>query len=287
MGKKAPKAPDAAQTAATQAQYNDASAQKNINMNSLNRTGPGGSSTFQKDANGNVTGLSNALSPELQPGWDAGAGAASTSMGLLPTTGINFDTTSAPAIAQQNYDAYGAMTAPQRAQAQKSMDTMLSDRGLPLGSEIDNDVRGNFTRNNAIADTNAAAQAWNAAPGMQSQITNNQITQHNAPITQASGELGLLNGLNGLTPQAQQAQGTTQAPNYAQLAQNQYQAQMDQYNAKMGGLGQLASTGLGLLTAPMTGGASLFGTMAGNLFNSAKPASGYGNSWDPMVTQYG
>jgi hypothetical protein len=277
VGKKAPKAPDPVQTAQAQQQYN----QQAFNASSLDKSGPAGSSTFNRDANGNVTGITSSFSPQLQQGWDSGTNATSSLMGLLPTEGINWDDTTASNIAQNNIANYQASVAPLRQQQQAQLTGMMSDRGLPVGSEIWNNQWGNLNRDFANADVNAVAQAWNAVPGMQAQLTQNAINQYNQPINSAAGSLGLLQNMNSLIPQAQQP-GQQQAVNYSGLAQQNYQNQIDAYNNQMGGLGQLASTGLGLLTAPMTGGTSLFGSLAGNLFNSAQPQATT-SGWDPAV----
>jgi hypothetical protein len=269
----APKAPDPKKTAQAQQQYN----QDAFNASSIDRSNPFGSSTFNRDANGNVTGMTNALSGALQGGADAGANAASSQFGLLPTTGINWDTTTAPQIAQQNYDAYAAMTAPSRQQQQSELNVRMGERGLPIGSEISDNQWGNLNRDFALADTNAAAQAWNAVPGMQGQMINNQIGMYDQAANSATKTTNALGLLGGLAPQAQQP-GQQQAVDYSGLVNNQYNAQMDSYNNEMAGYGALAGAGLGLLTAPMTGGTSLLGMGAGGLFNTPKTAQSQNSS---------
>jgi hypothetical protein len=72
------------------------------------------------------------------------------------------------------------------------------------------------------------------------------------------------------TPQEQ-----IQAPNYQQAAQNQFQAQQQQYTNMMGGIGQLA----GIAAAPFTGGASMLpGMFASSMMGGGSP-SGYGGGW--------
>lgn len=276
----APTAPDPAQTAKQQLKYGTQAAQKQININSIDRTNPFGSSTFDRNAKGNVTGMQNSLAGPLAGAADSGSSAVASQMGLLPTNGINWDETTAPAIAQKNMDSYYALTMPGRQQQQNELNVRMGERGLPVGSEISDNQWGNLNREFANADVNAAAQAWNAVPGMQGQLINNQTSMYDQPAQSTAQSLGLLQGLNQLTPQAQQAQGSIAAPNYAQLAQNQYQSQLDAYNNSMSGLGSLANVGLGLLTAPMTGGTSLLGMGAGSLFNTPGATT---SGWDPSV----
>lgn len=257
----APKAPDPTKTANTQLGYNTDAAQSTINMNSLDRSGPFGSSTFTKDANGNVTGQNVTLSSALQGGADNTQNNFSSLTNNLPTAPINFDNNTVDNIVKSNYGAYSALQQPGRDQAQKQLTTQLSDRGIPIGSEVYNDAQGNLNRSNSLADQNAAATFLNAAPGLQSQLDSNTINQYNAPYTTAANSLGLLQGLNGLNSAAPQGSASVGAPDYTSAVNNTYNQQVAQYNGQMSDLGGLAKTGLGLLTAPL-GGSAL-----GSMFN--------------------
>lgn len=268
-----PKAPDPTKTANAQLGYNTGAAQSTINMNSLDRNGPFGSATFTHDANGNVTGQNVSLSDALQGGANNVQGNFSSLTGNLPTSPINFDNNTVDNIVNSNYNAYSALQQPGRDQAQNQLNTTLSERGIPIGSEVYNTAQGNLDRANSLADQNAAANFLNAAPGLQSQLDANTINQYNAPYTTAANSLGLLSGLNGLNSAAPQGSASVSAPDYTGLVNNNYNQQMSQYNSQMGDLGSLASTGLGLLTAPLTGGAtgglanSLIGKGVSTLFN--------------------
>lgn len=259
----APKAPDPTKTANTQLGYNTNAAQSTINMNSLDKNGPFGSATFTHDANGNVTGQNVSLSDALQGGANSTQNAYTNLAGNLPTDPINWDNTTANTIAQNNINAYTQSVQPLRDQTQKNLDVTLAERGIPIGSEVYGDAQGNLDRNNAIADTNAVAQAWNAVPGMQGQLINNQTAQYNQPYQAAANSLGLLQGLNSLATPAAQGSASVAAPNYAGLVQNQFDNQTQQYNSQMNGLGSLAGAGLGLLTAPLTGPAGLSSSLLG------------------------
>lgn len=263
----APKAPDPTKTADAQLGYNTNAAQSTINMNSLDHSGPFGSSTFTHDANGNVTGQNVSLSDALQGGSNATQNAFSSQAGNINAGPINWDSSTVPSIVNSNYANYSNLVAPQQQQQQKQLDTTLSDRGIPIGSEVYNDAQGNLSNSFNLANSNAAAGFLNAAPGLQTQLQNNQIQQYNQPTESAAGSLGLLQGLNGLNSAAPQGSASIGSPNYQGAVQDQYNAQMQQYNSQMNGLGSLAGAGLGLLTAPMTGGTSLLGMGASSLFN--------------------
>jgi hypothetical protein len=269
----APKAPDPTKTANTQLGYNTGAAQSTINMNSLDRNGPFGSATFTHDANGNVTGQNISLSGALQGGANNVQNNFSSLTGNLPTSPINFDNNTVGNIVKSNYDAYSALQQPGRDQAQKNLDVTLSERGIPIGSEVYTDAQGNLDRANSLADQNAAAQFLSAAPGLQAQLDANTINEYNAPYTTAANSLGLLSGLNGLVSAAPQGSASVAAPDYAGLVQNNYNNQMQQYQDQMSGINNLVSGGLGLLTAPLTGGLtgglsnSLLGKGVSSLFN--------------------
>ena len=264
----APKAPDPIKTANAQLGYNTNAAQSTINMNSLDRNGPFGSATFTHDANGNVTGQNVSLSDALQGGANNTQNNFTSLTGSLPTAPINWDSTTVPSIVNSNFNAYTAMMQPQRDQAQKNLDVTLSERGIPIGSEVYDDAQGNLNRSNSLADQQAAASFLNAAPGLQSQLIANQTNMQNQPYQTAGLNLGLLQGLNGLNSAAPQGSASVGAPDYIGLVNNNYNQQMQQYNSQMGDLGSLASTGLGLLTAPLTGGVTAAGTVLPGLSDS-------------------
>jgi hypothetical protein len=267
----APKPPDPTKTANAQLGYNTGAAQSTINMNSLDHNGPFGSSTFTHDANGNVTGENTSLSSALQGGSNNTQNNFSALTGNLPTAPINFDNNTVGNIVKNNYDAYSALQQPGRDQTQKNLDVTLSDRGIPIGSEVYNDAQGNLDRANSLADQNAAAGFLNAAPGLQSQLDANTIGEYNAPYTTAASSLGLLSGLNGLVSPAPQGSASVSAPNYSGIVQDNFNQQNQQYQDELGGIGSLAGAGLGLLTAPLTGtkglSNSLLGRGVSTLFN--------------------
>lgn len=277
MGKHAPKAPDPNAVAATQAGFNKKAAQTQLNMNAHagNQSGPFGSSNYTFDPKGNVSGLDTSLDPSLQGGASNVMGNFGAQTGFLPTQPINWDTTTPQNIFNSGMNAYQQFNEPLRAQEDNRFMVNMADRGIPIGGEIWNNEQGNMDRSRSVGDAQAAASLWSSLPGMQGQMINNQITQNNQPFGTASLGLGLLGGLKGLTPQAAQLQAGVSAPSYQDAAYNSFNAKQGQYNTQMSGLGQLASTGLGLLAAPYTGGASLGAAAAAN-------GGGFG-SWSPSV----
>lgn len=280
----APKAADPATVANTQQKYNTEAAQTNFKMQgqAANKTGPFGSTTTQLDANGLPIGQTQTLDPSLNSGTAADKFGATVNN--LGTGQFNWDSLTPEKIAQGNMDAYGAMTAPLRAQQQNAMKTTLAERGIPLGSEIEQNLQGNMDRQFAAADVSAAAQAWNAVPGMQAQLTQNQITQEMAPGQVARQNLGLLAGMTGLSPGYSNLTPQAIAPgNFAQAQANYDNQEMQNYQNKWKDIGTLASVGMGGLFSPLPSNWSFGNTLAGKatsglggLFNGTGNDVGYG-----------
>ncbi len=276
-----PQAADPKKVADTQTGYNKDAAVGSLGMKAqgANRFGPFGASTTQVDANGLPTGQTQSLDPSLNA--TGVAGTFGQTVNNLGTGNFNWDTMTAPAIAQGNMAAYGALTSPMRQQQQNALKTTLAERGIPLGSEIEQNEAGNLNRQFAIADQNAAAQAWNAVPGMQAQLQSNQIQQQAAPYSIAGQGLGLLAGLNSLAPQNADISTPGYQPGDFAGAQKAYDQQNAQnYQNMWSGIGNLAGVaGLGLLS-PNLGqnfGKTLLGqgfSKLGGLFNNSSVTGG-------------
>ena len=274
MGKDAPKAPDPMKTADAQYKYSTKAAQDNLNMNALNKSGPFGSSTFQRDASGNPTGIKTSLSSALQGGADRITSALGSQSGLIPTGAFdpNVDASGIRSAYQDN----AMLTAqPEWARQDKQNEIRLAERGIPIGSEIwrDNANQVGETRNQYMRG--AANDSYIAGANEEQRQYGNQLNEYQLPGQMAGQNLGLLQGLNGLAPNAAQPTANAAAPDYSTLVNNKYNADMANFQQKQAGIGQLVGTGLGLLTAPLTGGASLgpslLGMGASKLFNGGAP----------------
>jgi hypothetical protein len=275
--KKAPKQPDVNKTAATQAQYNQQAAEKTLQMNSMDRQGPFGSSTFQRDANGNPTGITNSLSPGMQTAADNVTGAVGAQTGMLPTTA--FDPNIDANGIRQAYVNQGLLAAqPEWQRQDKNREVTLTNRGLPVGSEAWTDAENQVgeSRNQYLQGLNN--QAWQAGANEEQRQFGNQLTQYQLPQQMAAGGLGLLSGMNSLVPNANQPQANVGSVDYTGLVNNNYNQQMNAYNSKMSGLGQLAGAGMGLLTAPLAPVAGVTGGLANTILG--KGISSIGNMWN-------
>lgn len=261
MGKDAPDYPDPGKTAEQQYTWNTKAAGDIMKMNAINQTGPFGTANFQKNAQGMPTGITTSLSPGLQASAGNITGNLGSTSGLLPS--VAFDsTTAAPDtsyISNELFNRGAGLLADPFAQARNEMDINLTNRGLPIGSEARMLSEGNLGRQQSLAYSDLAHQAALAAPAEQQRLIGNARTDYLQPYDQARGGLGLLAGLKGLTPGANQPQASIAAPNYSDLVNRQYNAAMQEYQNNQAGLGSLIKTGLSIGLAPFTGGASLMG----------------------------
>ncbi len=272
--KKAPKQPDVNATAQTQMQYNNAAADSTLKKNSMDRTGPFGSSTFSRDANGMPTGINSQLGPGLQGAADSITGAIGAQAGMTPTGAFN-PNTDASGIRQAFVNQGLQYAQPEWQRQDADREVMLRNRGLPIGSEVYNgeEDRVAATRNQYLGDL--SNRAWQAGANEEQRQFGNELTKYQLPQQMAAGGLGLLQGMNSLVPNAQQPQANVGSVDYSGLVNNNYNQQMNAYNSKMSGLGQLAGAGMGLLTAPLTGG--LTGGLANTLL---------GKGWNAMSNMW-
>ena len=254
-----PTAPDPVATADTQNQYNLSSARQTQNLNAVDKTNPFGTASYTRDANGNVTGVNQSLTPDLAATAGTIGNKAAALAGTLPTSAFS-STAAAPNtdnIAQTMYNKGVNLMQPQWDQSRNAQDVQLTNRGLPIGSEARNIAEGNLARQHDLALSDLASQSTLAASNEQQRLINNARSDYQMPAQQLSAQLSNLGLLNGLAPQANLPQVDVRAPNYAGLSENAYNQAMQQYNSDMSGLGNIAKMGVGLAAAPFTGGASL------------------------------
>jgi len=271
MGKKSPKAPDAMQTANQQYSMNKQAAQDNLKMNAMDQTNAFGSSTFTRDANGNPTGINTQFSGNLQTGFDNLGGAYANYTSQLPQEA--FDSTKiaqTDELAKAYYQKGSDLLQDDFGQARSAQDVQLTNRGLPIGSEARNIAEGNLAKQQSLALSTLAKDATLMSPQEQQRLIDNARQDYGMKFDNANQTLGMLSGMKGLTPQANQPQANAQAGDYQGAAYQNYQAQQNAYNNKMAGYGALAKTALGLATTPLTGGATggLSNTLLGSMFRS-------------------
>lgn len=239
MGKSStPQAPDPYKTANAQSQADIKAIQESAKVNAVDQYAPWGSTVFTRDANGVPTKQTINLGPAEQQFYNTSntiknslAGKAQGLMQYLPTgqfTGP--DNGAGDKVAQTLYERKYNMIAPELQRADDQIKLQLSERGIPIGSEIYNDEmnRLNTARSNTLASI--AQDATLASGNEYDRQLANMLTIRNQPFNEVSA---FLQGAPAMpTPQFQ---GTpayqVQAPDIAGLINQNYQNQVNAANA--------------------------------------------------------
>lgn len=260
MGKKTPKAPDPAQTAAAQGQWNSFTAQQQQAMNMTNQNSPWGSLTYDQtgtqtiiDPNGKPVSVpkytaNTTLTPEQQAIYDQTQAAelnlASTAneqsgkIGELLSDPFQFQNSDAE---QWAYDLASPRLLQQQGKNESALRSQLVASGIRPGtanwdSEMARLTNANSDQLNQLALT-GRGQAFSEALAQRNQ-------QFNEPIALMSGtQIQNPNSTFAQTPQSQVG-----GVDYSGLVQNKYNADMQAYNAKTGALGGLFGAGLSLFS---------------------------------------
>lgn len=260
MGKSAPKAPDPAQTAAAQGQWNSFTAQQQQAMNMTNQNSPWGSLTYDQtgtqtilDPNGKPVQVpkytaNTTLSPEQQKIFDASQSAQgnlaniandqSAWLGDYLKSPFEFNNQSAENWA---YDLAQGRIAPQQEQNRKDLENRLINSGIRPGTSAYNTEMTRLTNANTDQNNQLALQG-------RSQAFQEQLTQRNQPLNEI---IGLMSGSQVQSPNgtfAQTPQSQVGGVDYSGLVNQKYQADMNKYNSGMGALGGLFGAGMSLFS---------------------------------------
>lgn len=260
MGKKQPKAPDPAVTAAAQGQWNSFTAQQQQALNMTGQNTPWGSLAWQQtgsqtiiDPNGKPVQVpmytaNTTLSPSQQAIFDQTQGAelnlatiANTQtdkLGSLLENPFQYTNQDAENWA---FDLASQRILPQQEQNRKALETQLVNSGIRRGTSAWDSEMARLTNANTDQLNQLALQG--RSQGFNEALTaRNQ--QFNEPLALASGtQITAPGSTFAQTPQSQVA-----GVDYSGLVQNKYNADMQAYNAKMGALGGLFGAGLSLFS---------------------------------------
>lgn len=272
MGKQQPQAPDPAQTAAAQGQWNSFTAQQQQAMNMVNQSTPWGSLAYTQTGTTTMTDPSGkqisvpqftantTLSPSQQAIFDKTQSAQGNLADLANNqSGMLKDYLSKPFefnnqdAADWAYDLASSRIMPQQKQDTEALQRQLLQRGLRPGTEqYDAEMRrltnSQSDQLNQLA-LNGRSQAFSEAAytraspinEVTSLLSGSQVTQPGSTFTN--------------TPQTQVG-----GVDYSGLVNSNYQAQLAQNNAALGGMfGLGGSLGGGLLSA--AGKAGSFGAL--------------------------
>lgn len=251
MGKKQPKAPDPAQTAAAQGQWNSFTAQQQQAMNMTNQNSPWGSLTYDQtgsqtiiDPNGKPVEVprytaNTTLTPQQQAIYDQSQAAElnlstianqqSGRVGEILNNPFEFNNSDAE---QWAYDLASPRILQQQGKNENALRSQLIASGVRPGtanwdSEMARLTNANSDQLNQLALT-GRGQAFNEA-----------LAQRNQPLNEI---IGLMSGSQIQNPNstfAQTPQSQVAGVDYAGIVNSNYQNQMNQYNAKVGALGGL------------------------------------------------
>ena len=248
--------PDPMQSSMTQSMFNTQAAQQQQRMNMLNQSTPYGQLKYTADPNspGGYT-ATQTLTPEMQSLLDSNTrmaqGSSDTGNALLQNA--------QGAMSQPLDLSYGANAQriaalqqktldPQWDRNQNTFDQTMANRGIVPGSAAYDNAQRDYGTNKSDAYNSMFLKSYDTA--------NNAATQqYNSPFNALAS---LRSGSQVAQPVQSMGFTTTpqesiQAPNYMGAVQSQYQQQMGQDNAAMGGLfglgGTLLKAGLPLMMA--------------------------------------
>jgi hypothetical protein len=226
MSKPSPPAqPDPVAVAKAQEGTNVGTAVAQSNLNNVNRTGPGGSTTFTQSG-----GYTDPTTGQWVPQWNENTslsplgnqllqgqqGLTNSYMGTIQGEGANvkpLDTTSGanaaivrggpqaydPAVANAVYGEQSSFLNPQWNQTQTDLTDQLSRQGIPVGSDAYNRAMTNFNNSKTqayqAAGSNAISQGAGIAGqnfGLALQGQNQNVAQQQAQQTNPIGLLSLL-----------------------------------------------------------------------------------------------
>lgn len=251
MGKKQPKAPDPAETAAAQGQWNSFTAQQQQAMNMTNQVSPWGTLNYNQtgsqtiiDPNGKAVEVPRytavtSLTPEQQAIYDQSQAAElnlatianeqSGKVGELLNNPFSYSNQDAENWA---YDLASQRILPQQQKNEAALRTQLINSGIRPGTAAWDSEMSRLTN----ANTDQINQL--ALTGRQ-QGFNEQLAIRNQPLNEI---IGLMSGTQIQNPNAtfaQTPQSQIAGVDYAGLVNNKYQSDLAQYNAKTGALGGL------------------------------------------------
>ncbi len=251
MSKGAPQQPSATQIASAQSAANIDAIRESARINSLNQYGPEGSTTYQKDSRGLPVSQTVTLNPQNQAFHDLSGrlrnqlgGKAEELAGYLPNTPFEgLGEGAGDRVANALYQRKLGMIQPELDRAQNNTNVMLSERGIPMGSEIWRGEQDRLGRQKADTLAGLSQDAVLAGGNEENRQLSNALTLRNQPFNEVSAFMQGSPAMN--QPGFQNTPAyNMQAPNIAGLMQDQYKNQQGQYNSQMQGLFGLGQAAL-------------------------------------------
>lgn len=237
------KGPSASQMISAQTAANKEAATESARLSAVDQFSPFGSTTFQRREDGTPSSQTISVSPEIQRVLDAQFGTA----GLAAETGANLagqlpqnafsinDVGTGQDVRDAYYQEGLSLLQPEMDRQRSLLDIRLSERGLPVGSEIYSDEMNRQQRTNDQSLASLARNAILAGGAEQDRLIRNALTERTQGINEISA---LTQGAPALpTPSFAATPGVNVQP--ANVAQA-YQVANQQNQGLKSGLGSLA-----------------------------------------------
>ena len=225
----APTPPDPGSTSAAQAGYNLQAAQQQNRTNAYNQSNPYGSQSYVADPNSpSGFSLNTSLSPNLQGLFNSNTGTAgnlaANSAGMYSQPfDLNAATGQTANLLNKWQQQY---LQPIFNQQQSNTDAQLRNQGLAPGSQAFNNAQNLLARNQG--DVTNQYLTMN-----EGQAFNQALQNYMLPL---QTESGLLNNLPGAPKFAPTPTAQIQPPNYAGIAEQNYQQQNQAYGQNLSGM---------------------------------------------------
>ncbi len=224
---KAPAAPDPNVVAAAQTNQNRDTALFNAGLNRINQSGPQGSISYSTSGIDPTTGApiynqTTSLDPQLQRVWERATSSAQQPFSYTSATDARNKTESAL------YDRNAAYLDPQYQRGEESMRTRLANQGVVEGSEAYTNAYDDFSRQKEMAYRQARNEAVAGGGAESDRALNQESFIRGVPASEYAALM------SAGTPNFSGApQVSTNPADISGAMSQQYQGQMDAYNAKM------------------------------------------------------
>jgi hypothetical protein len=242
LGKSTPKTPDPVQVSAAQTQSNKDTAGYNAALGRVDQSSPFGSVNYTNNGTDPATGAplysqQTTLSPQLQGLFDSQVGsqqgisdAITGAIGRLPSLGFDASGINTDNIAKASYDKGIAQMTPQWEEGARNLQGTMSDRGIPIGSEIWGNEQNRYdTAKNTSMEQISRQSQLDAGNEHQRQY-GNAVNEYNMPYQSLAALMGNSQAVGSPqfsgVPQAQAA-GT----NTSQNTWDAYNANLNKTNA--------------------------------------------------------
>ena len=239
MGKSSPRPPDPYATAAAQSSANKEAVRESASVNAVDQFAPWGSTTFTRSPDGVPTAQNIKLAPGQQQFFDLQTnignrlgGKAQGLAGPIPDKPFSLsDVPQGADVSNALYNRRKAIIEPDLARSRNLLNTELSDRGIPLGSEISNNERDRFGRMQNEAYSNIANESILAGTAEEDRQLQRSLLERAQPFNEVAA---FLQGAPAMaTPSFQSTPAyNIGAPDISGLIGNDYQNRLDRSNQR-------------------------------------------------------